>query len=242
MKTNLLKKIDGKIVYDGIKMEAFIPDDFFKKKLADSVGSSYYLFGSFLTLHYPNKSTERKDALRASFEFPAKFYTRPNSVEVEKLDLGYGETKYHVMTYYNGDVVFESSEVIKSVDNVKFFMSLLTGGKLDIMDYEEIPTMMQLCKIYNGMSFNAPAMYEEVIIADYYRDPADPKRPARFVAKSHGSRVFGVNQREKASFTSTFSALTFEDPTYMMTVADNYQREGHKEIVSDVEKVSLDLI
>jgi hypothetical protein len=28
----------------------------------------------------------------------------------------------------------------------------------------------------------------------------------------------------------------------MMTVADNYQREGHKEIVSDVEKVSLDLI
>ena len=49
----------------------------------------------------------------------------------------------------------------------------------------------------------------------------------------------GVTEREKVSFTSTFSGITFEDITTMLTMADNAKREGREEVKSDIERVSL---
>ena len=80
------------------------------------------------------------------------------------------------------------------------------------------------------------------IISDYYRDPKNPKRAARFYANETNDPHFharGITQREKVAFTSTFSSITFEDITSMVTMADNAARSGKKELISEVEKVSL---
>jgi hypothetical protein len=171
-----------------------------------------------------------------------KFHTFPDEVTVEKLDIGSGEQKYHVLHYYTGAVVFETTDIISNSDNAEFFMTLMMEGKLDNMEYDRMPNMLNICKIYNRVNLMVPAMYEETLISEYYRDINNINRPARFTAKSKGTRVRGITLREKAAFTSTFSAITFEDKISMLTISDNAKREGRKEIISEVEKVSLGLI
>ena len=115
-------------------------------------------------------------------------------------------------------------------------------GKLDIIEYSDIARMFQLCKHYNSIDLAVPATYEEVIVSEFYRNPKDPVIPARFVAEMENFYPKGINEREKVSFTSTFSALTFEDKKSMITSCVNAKLEGRKEVVSDIEKVSLGLI
>lgn len=245
MTRNFTKKVNGQILYDGIKMELFVPNDFFKNNLAEQVGQSYYIFGSLKAYHYNNKDDDRSKAIKSTLCYPSKFYTIPDEVSQEKLDIGRGEERYTVLTYYNNAVLFTSSEIIRSVDNLSDFINMLTSGKLDIIEYSKLARMLQLCKYYNGVNFGTPAMYEEVIISDYYRDPKDVSRQARFAANDTNEKHFfarGITQREKVSFTSTFSGITFEDITSMLTMADNAKRENRKEVISDVEKVSLGMI
>jgi hypothetical protein len=245
MNHKFTKEVDGQILYNGTKMELFVPDDFFKMNLAEEVGQSYYIFGSLRAFHYSNKNDDRSKAIQSTLCYPLKFYTIPDEVSQEEIDIGNGEQKYTVLTYYNNGVLFTNSEIIRNVDNLSYFVTMLTEGRLDIIEYSKMARMLQLCKYYNNVNFGTPAMYEEVIIADYYRDPDDPTRSARFAANETNKKHFysrGITQREKVSFTSTFSGITFEDITSMITMADNAKRENRKETISDVEKVSLGLI
>lgn len=240
--SNLVVVNNGQLLYNGIKMELFIPDDFFKNNLAEEVGTSFYVFGALRSLHYMNKDDDRSKAKEASLYYPLKFYTKPDEVTQEKLDFGDGEQKYWVLTYYKNAVLMTSSEIIKDANNVSYLITLIMSGKLDMVEYNKIPTMIQLCKHYNGVNFGVPAMYEEVIVADYYRAKSDPGKPARFEASLSNDPHYyarGITEREKVSFTSTFSGVTFEDITTMLTMADNAKRENRKEVISETEKVSL---
>lgn len=233
---------NGQIIYKGIKMELFVPDSFFKNNFAEEVGTSFYVFGNLRSLHYFNKDDDRSKAKEAILRYPLKFYTRPDEVVQEKIDFGDGEEKYWVLTYYNGAVLMTTTEVIMDANNVQALMNLVMSGKMDMVEYAKIPTMIQLCKHYNDVNFEVPAAYEEVIVADYYRSKSDPTRPARFeaaVTKDPHYHAKGITEREKVSYTSTFSGLTFEDMTAMLTMADNAKREGRTEVKSEIEKVSL---
>lgn len=245
MAKKFVKEENGQILYDGIKLELFVPDDFFKSGLAEQVGQSFLIFGGIKAYHYINKDDDRIKAIKSTLFYPAKFYTMPDEISQDKIDIGQGEQKYIILTYYKNGVLFTNSEIIRSADNMSALVTMLTAGKLDIVEYDKIPRMIQLCKYYNNINFGVPAMYEEVIVADYYRDPDNVNRPARFYANDKNIKNFfslGIGQREKASFTSTFSGITFEDITSMVTMADNAKREGREEVISDVEKVSLGLI
>lgn len=239
---DLLRVKDNKILYNGVKMEAFIPADYFKRRYAEEIGSSYFIFGVFDTFHYENEDDDRMKATKATFQYPLKFYTFPDTIYKEKIDIGKGEQSYTVLVYYRNSVLIDSVELIKSSDNVEYFMDLLMKGKLDMMEYSDINKMFQLCKHYNSINLEVPACYEEVLIAEFYRDPKDVTRAARFVADMDNFYAKGINEREKVSFTSTFAALTFEDKMSMLTSAINAKNEGRKEVISETEKVSLALI
>lgn len=240
--SDLLRIKDNKILYNGVKMEAFIPSDFFKRNFIEEIGTSYFLFGIFETFHYEKEDDDRSKAMRAAFQYPLKFYTYPDSNHIEKIDIGYGEDNYTILTYYRNSVLFDNVDLIKNADNVEYFTDLLMKGKMDMMEYSDIARMFQLCKHYNGIDLAVPACYEEVVISEFYRDPKDITRSARFVADENNFYARGINEREKVSFTSTFSALTFEDKMSMLTSSINAKNENRKEVISDMEKVSLGLI
>jgi hypothetical protein len=244
--TTIVKNDGGKILYNGEKMELFIPDFYFKEKLAEQVGQSYNIFGNLIALHYSKIDDDRSKASKSTLLYPLTFMTTPSETSMESIDFGNGEQKYMVLTYYKDDVLFESNEIVRDSENVQNLFTLIVNGKLDMVEYDYIPKMLTLSKFYNGVNFGVPAMYEEVMISDYYRDPNDFSKPARFIASTlsdkHSFYARGITQREKASFTSTFSGITFEDITLMLTMADNSKRNNKDEVISDVEKISLNLI
>lgn len=236
---------NNRILYNGIKMEMFVPDDFFKSGYAEEVGTSFYIFGNVRCLHYTNKTDDRNKASVSVLQYPLKFYTKPDEVSQEKIDFGDGDKKYWVLTYYKGAVLMSTAEVIKDANNVSYLINMLMAGKLDMVEYSMIPTMLSLCKHYNGVDLEVPATYEEVMVAEYYRAKSDPTKPARFeaaITKNPHYYARGITEREKVSFTSTFSGLTFEDMTSMLTMASNAAEEGREETISETEKVSLGLI
>lgn len=239
---NLLKIKNDRVLYNGAKMEAFIPSDFFKYDYIEEIGSAYFVFGIFETFHYDDEEDERSKAKKAAFQYPLKFYTYPDMTSKEKIDIGHGEENYTILTYYKDSVLFDSLMLIKSADNVEYFTNLLMRGKLDMIEYSDIARLFQLCKHYNGIDLAVPASYEEVVVAEFYRDPTDISRSARLVANMDKYYSKGINEREKVSFSSTFAALTFEDKMRMLTSSINAKNEGRKEIISDIEKVSLGLI
>ena len=113
--SKLIVENNGQLLYNGIKMELFVPDDFFKMNLAEEVGSTFYIFGAVRSKHYFNKDDDRSKAKDASLYYPLKFYTKPDEVTQEKLDFGNGEEKYWVLTYYNNAVFMTTSEVVVAV-------------------------------------------------------------------------------------------------------------------------------
>lgn len=161
------KEVNEQILYDGIKMELFVPSEFFKKGLAEEVGQSFYLFGYLKAYHYVNKDDDRNKAIKATLCYPLKFYTEPDEVHQEKIDIGQGEDKYTILTYYNNAVLFTSSKLIQNADNLSVLLTMLTEGRLDIVEYSQMPKMVELCKYYNRVNFGTPATYEEVMISDY---------------------------------------------------------------------------
>ena len=238
----LLKRVGNKVLYDGVKAEFFIPDYFFKADYAEEIGSSYNVFGCFETFHYNNENDPRSKAKKAAFQYPLKFITHPDEIGEETVDIGDGLQKYKVLIYYRNATVFENADLIKSADNVYNYTKLLMNGKLDMMSYEDILRMFELCKYYNGVDLAVPGFYEETMIAEFYRNPKNITELARFIAKTDGTKVKGINEREKVSFTSTFSAITFEDVDTMLTASINAKLEGKVDTPSEMEKVSLNLI
>lgn len=233
-------KKDNQIVYDGYHMEAFIPADYFTTGLGEEVDAGYLIFGNFVTLHHSVNTEDRKKAAKASFELPVMFVTLPDSTTSETIDMGHGMEKFKVLHYYKGSVVIQNSTIIQSPNNEEKFMTLLFEGKLDNVQYDRIASLHNMCKKYNGVHLQIPAMYDEIMVAQTYRDKTNLNKLARFTAKSHGTEVTGMTLREKAAFINTFSGINFEDTISMLTVADNSKRENREEVESDIEKIILD--
>lgn len=245
--SSFLKSIEGQITFQGIKLELLIPKDFFQSNLAEEVGTSYFLFGVVKFILYTKTDQERKDAYIGTFKYPAKFYTMPDAVTTEKLNIGDGDVPYTILVYYNNGIVMTSDEIIRDAMNLQNLVGMMYDGKLAFMEYKDIAYSIMEAKYLNSVDFGVPATYEEVSIAEYYKDPNNVVKSARYAATAayEQNKEFyakGITQREKVAFNSTFSGLTFEDQTLMLTMADNAKRENRKEIISDVEKVSLGLI
>lgn len=237
MKLDLFEYDGDKIVFTkGYSLEACIPDDYFKKNLAEQVSDGYVVIGNFIVNY---KENEDSIPVKGSFELPIKFHTLPDEVVKTKMDLGHGSELVHVFRYYNQSVMISSSNIVKSPDNVEKLTIMAFEGKLDNMSYDRIPVMYNYGKLLNGVSLKVPSFYEEVVFSTTYRDVNDLNIEARYTAKSEGTRVIGLSSREKAPFVGTYSALTFEDKNSMLTLIHNRKVLGVEEKISDVEKYTL---
>lgn len=235
---NLLLEKNNQIIYNGIKMELFVPMDFFKKDLAELIGNQYKIFGTLISLHYMNKDDSRSKAKRAELLYPLKFNTIPDEVSEEKLDFGEGETKYKVFTYYKDAIFMTDASAVEDIDNLSYFLIALMGGRLDFIDYDKLPALFQYCKYLTNGNTGIPASFEEILIAEYSRSPSDPSKGARFDAafsdKMH-YKAKGITEREKVSYTSTFAAISYEDLNTMLTTADNAYKDKRPNNRSKVE-------
>jgi hypothetical protein len=232
----LIKEKDGKLIYTGFHMIAYVPEYYFENGMAEEVGDLTTIFGIFDTKHFISENDTKGTGL-IPFEFPSFFYTSPDEVTREELTLYNTPEKFRLFHYYNGGVVFNNTHIIQDINNVGKFITLLNEGKLTT-DYARMASLFVYNKDINKQNLNVPAFMEEAVISEVYRDANNLSVPARFVAKVEGkNNIVGLNIRNKTGQTSTFSGLTFEDINSMMVIADNRSSKGVKDAPSVIENI-----
>ena len=240
-----LKKSDNKLLFTGNVMEAYVKKSYFDKKINEFIGDKVSLYGLFNFRVSETKTSviNNKSKLHV-FNFPVHFVSIPSSIQKKELELveGCGLEKYYVLTYNTNDIVMNTTQCVKDIDNVKCFIDLLISGNLpNTINYEDVLKITFNVMEVNGESCGCPGIVESIIVAELYRykkDQSIPFRKAinRFKNVSQLDYVAN-NTRSVSANNSTFSGLTFEDIDTMLVYAVNKKRYNKTENESPIEQI-----
>ena len=150
------------------------------------------------------------------------------------------KTMCKVLKYSEGDKIMPSS-VEEDSSNAELFLKFITQGKLpQTIPYEKAISVWLKNQKMNSVHLGVPSVILELILSAAYRDrhnltnkfawvyAKDPKKVSQFDYKM-------ASIREICRYTSTFTALTFEDIDSMVTSSVNRTRQNIPEPVSPVE-------
>ena len=148
-------------------------------------------------------------------------------------------TPCHVLTYIKGQKIMSSS-IVQDSTNVETYLDFVNKGKLpSIIPYEKSLQIWRKNQELNGANLGVPSVIEEMILSVAYRDKNDPsKKFSHVIGKDLNVSQFDYimnNIRQICQYTSTFTALTFEDLDSMVTTSLNRTRNHGTEAASPVE-------
>ena len=138
-----------------------------------------------------------------------------------------------VITYYKNSIIMKS-QIIKNDDNVSGFVDFVVNGKLPKnLPYSKSIRIWRKNLSLNGSSLGVPSMIMEMILSVAYRDKNNPyNKFSTVVGNDLSVSEFDYkmsNIREICQFTSTFTAITFEDMDTMITSSLNRSNKKVKE-------------
>ena len=232
---------DGKFIYlEKPYAEFYIPQSYFENKFAEDQGSEVKVMGLFNIGFFENDKLTNMKILNLPTWINLFLY----DYESRKVNLP-GETlpvPCRVIKYFKGNKVM-SSGVIEDSSNAELFLKFITQGKLPpSIPYESAIHVWRKNQSLNGINLGVPSVIEELILSAAYRDKNNPSSKFAFVI---GKGTEGVTQfdykmasiRQICQYTSTFSAITFEDIDSMITTSLNRTRDKTPEMRSPLEDV-----
>lgn len=233
---------DGDYIYSTVPyMEFYIPLYYFKgsNSFAEERGTLLSTFGVFNVGIFKNdKLVEMKTMNVPSVVDLCVYDFEQRSVELPGQD---EPVPCKVYKYLEGAKIMPSSMVQKS-ENVTWFLTLITMGKLPpTIPYCESFDMWLKNLEMNNVKFGVPAVIEELVLSAAYRYNKDPsKKFSLVIGKDPKVSQFDYTMasiRQICQYTSTYTAMTFEDFDTMVTSSLNRVRENRDEVDSPVEKV-----
>lgn len=231
-----------KVIFTGDYLEAYVPDNLFKKDMNEYLGDIVHMMGIFNFRLGKNREVDSSSKLY-TFNFPSMIMSRPSSTEIKELELipGTGVKKYHILKYNNGDEFLTSTEVVKDISNVEKFVNLLLSGALPpTLKYEDILRMFYKNLEVNGETCNVSGVLLSVVVSELCRYKQDQSIPfRRVIGKDKAGQLDYklANARSVCANNSTFSALTFEDIDTMLVYSVNKKRYNKKENESPLESI-----
>lgn len=238
----LFIKKDDKMIVDVEYLEAYIPDNLFKKGLNEILGDKVSILGIF-NFKVAGKDMDFSKSSLHTFKFPTMVISKPSSIEDREFSLtkDSGIQKYKVLKYYKGDVMLSSLQIVTNIDNVQKFVDLLIAANLpNTLKYSAILDLFLKNITNNKQSLGITALVASVVISEIYRYKNDMSIPFRKVigrGKASELDYIAANARTVCANNSTFSALTFEDPNTMLVTSINKHRYKRSENFSPVEKI-----
>lgn len=236
----MFKYKDESIIIDVPVLEAYIPYEYGETGLMETIGQEVRVFGVFNFRDFKSESSIKdrnsKDAYPCCIA--AFFNTIPTEKDIEEISLYKGDIpkKMIVLRYFKNDIFVVNRNIIKSVDNVTALLGLLDAGKLENIEYELVPDVIEKAQAINGMSLKVPPESIYAMVAERYRNPNDSNMKARHM-KTKPKHVISVTPREGAATTSTFSGITFEDINSSLIAAHNRKISGVQEDETIIEKI-----
>lgn len=178
-------------------------------------------FGPLLTCKDENGTVVSTNTLMLA----TMFYTSPSDVIKEKDRLRF--------IYKKDDVFMKGHVTVADITNVEYMYKLLYSGKLPTFVPRELYIEIILNNIKNNETLDFPDVAMELVMSHLIRDASDPSKPARLSAT--GDYTF-LSTRGLVAKTSTYAAVTFEDPSTMLV--SSVVRDKNKEEYSPLEKYS----
>jgi hypothetical protein len=237
-------KSDGNDIYlEADAAEFYIPSSYFKSPggFAEDLGDEIKTLGIFDVGIFDDKDNLKEIKV---FNVPSWINIYVNISEERSVPLpGKGGktevTPCKVLKFLKGHKIM-SSTTVQDSSNVEAFLGFLLKGKLPpTIPYDASLNIWQKNQEMNGAKLGVPSVIEELILSGIYRYKDDPsKKFANVIGADPKMSQFDYvmyNVREICRYTSTFTAITFEDLDSMITTSLNRTRNHAEEIESPVE-------
>ena len=232
---------DGQFIYlNKPYAEFYIPQSYFESKFAEDQGTSIKVMGIFNVGFFEN---DKLTAIKV-INLPTWIHIFLYDYENRKVELP-GESEpvpCRVIKYFKDNKIMNSA-VIEDSSNAELFLKFITQGKLPpSIPYSKTLSVWKKNQSLNGINLGVPSVIEELILSASYRDKSNP---AIKFAQVVGKDPKGVSDydykmasiRQICQYTSTFSAMTFEDIDSMITTSVNRTREKTPEMQSPIEEI-----
>ncbi|WP_301067480.1 hypothetical protein [uncultured Duncaniella sp.] len=241
---------DGKYIYiNAPYAEAYVPEDIIENPngapkdswIAYEYGDGFIIFGICYMRFFENESQARDSVPVHTLMYPNLIETHPTESTKAKLEINGLMDNWRVLKFYHGDILMEANSR-KSATNCEAFMKLLTSGKLPrSLSYDEVFTAWMDNYEINGMTPEVPYVVHQAIIAEMYRNPADPSQQfAKVIAanpKIDPRSYIAMNMNAVSAYSSVMSALSFERMSEKLTSSINMTKSGVEQKKSPIEAV-----
>lgn len=150
-------------------------------------------------------------------------------------------TSCTVLKYIKGAKIMSSTLVADS-SNVESYMGFILKGKVPHnVPYEKSITLWKKNQEINKASLAVPDVIEEMILSVSYRYKENPSiKFSHIIGKNPNISQYDYvmnNIRQICQYTSTFTAMTFEDIDTMITTSLNRTRNHEQEAYSPIEDI-----
>lgn len=144
-----------------------------------------------------------------------------------------------VIKYIKGEKIMASS-VVEDSANVESYITFVLKGKVpNNIPYDKTIQIMKKNQELNNASLGVPDVMQELILSVSYRYKNDPGiKFSHVIGKNPSTSQYDYvmnNIRQICQYTSTFTALTFEDIDSMITTSLNRTRNHGYEAYSPIE-------
>ena len=237
-KTNKYFKTDGKYIYlEYNSAEIYIPDYYFTTAgdFAEDKGETIRCLGILNIGFFENGTLKEMRMLK----IPTWLELYVLNIESREVNLpGEGPILCKVLTYAKGHKIM-NSYIIEDSSNVEKYFSIILKGKLPKAPYSSLCDLFLKNQALNGVTLPVPAVIEELILSGACRYKDNPNiRFSQAINEYPNISDYDYslsNVRQICQYTSTFTALTFEDMDSMISSSLNRTRNKEEEIFSPVE-------
>ena len=234
-------KSDGKFIYTDCEyMEFYIPLSYFDgtTNLAIYNGARINVMGLFnVGIFEGGKLKEFK-----LFNVPTWIQIENAEDEIKQVNLpNEDNVPCRIIKYHKGNKVMSSS-VIQDSSNAQTFLKMITSGKIPpSMPYTKTLELWRENQNLSAVNLGVESVIQEIILANAYRDPNNLDKPfATVIGQNKAVSPYAYKMlsiRQICQYSSTFTAMTFEDFDSMVTTSLNRTRSGKEETYSPVEQI-----
>lgn len=226
------------LIFNGEKLQIFIPDSYFKDGFANVVGSNINTIGifNFKTMAHSEFNVGELHTLILPSNITFSYSNKVKGTY--KLSKDLKEENYYIYELYTGDIFIEHLEIIENTNDTKTFINLLHSGKLPTnTSYRKIINLYYNSLDLNNVSLGVPSVILEIIIAELARSEKDDNKAFRFIANENNLTSYKfLSLRTLPEVNSTFTAISFENMNQSIITSINHTNRDDKEMESPLEK------
>ena len=159
--------------------------------------------------------------------------------EYRDVELINGVVTHCFVAKFLKDAKVMQARIFDDDTHAKRYLQCICSGKLpSIIPYSKFVQFWKKNQEINGVDFDVPDLYLELIASVCARDPNDLSVKYAKVFDKYGDYGYTLASiRQICQYNSTFTALTFEDIDSMITTSLNKTRNHAKETNSPVEAI-----